>query len=172
MKELPELSHYRPNIGICVLNKKGQVWLGQRVPPKNANRDQTYRWQLPQGGMDRGETPEQTARRELFEETGLRSARLLMMTPGWLVYDFPPDYRQRKGDKWQGQRQKWALMLFEGDDSEVDLQAEPPQEFCDWRWAELSEIADLIVPFKRGIYRAVVEAFTPMAQFIADQYRD
>ena len=172
MKELPDLDAYRPNVGICVLNKKGKVWLGKRVPPKNEKREHVYRWQMPQGGMDRGETPLEAAYRELYEETGIKSVRLLMMTPGWLVYDFPPDYRLRRGDKWRGQRQKWALVLFEGDEAEINLETHKPAEFCEWQWSELSEISELIVPFKRGIYKALIEAFTPMANFVADQCAD
>jgi putative (di)nucleoside polyphosphate hydrolase len=88
------------------------------------------------------------------------------MTPGWLVYDFPADYKGRKPERYRGQRQKWALMLFEGDDSEVDLMAHDPQEFCDWQWAEMDGVPEVVVPFKRGVYRALVESFRPMANYV------
>ncbi len=169
MKELPELDQYRPNVGMCVINREGLVWLGKRnVSPSDEKRF-PHLWQMPQGGMDKGETPTETAFRELYEETGIRSARLLMMTPGWLVYEFPSDHKARKKDRWRGQRQKWALILFEGDDSEIDLKAVPPQEFSDWRWTPLSEISDKIVPFKRGVYDALIDCFTPLVSYIADQ---
>ncbi len=167
MKELPDLEAYRPNVGICLLNREGQVWLGERKPPKSG-QSLDFRWQMPQGGMDPGETPAQTAVRELAEETGVTSARLLTITPGWLVYEFPQGYRMRKKDKWQGQRQKWALMLFEGDDSEIDLEADDEPEFLRWRWASLEEMPDLVVPFKRGVYTALKESFLPFAAFLTE----
>lgn len=171
MIELPDLADYRPNVGICVLNRRGEVWLGERLSPPKSQEQTTYRWQMPQGGMDKGESAAETARRELWEETGIRSARLLCLTPGWLVYDFPEEYRMRKKDKWRGQRQRWALMVFDGDDREIDLAAHDPQEFSAWRWASMDEVPGLVVPFKRGVYRTLMESFRPMASYIADQYR-
>ncbi|MEM9422325.1 MAG: RNA pyrophosphohydrolase [Pseudomonadota bacterium] len=166
MKELPNLDAYRPNVGICLLNKAGDVWLGQRPAPKGG-KPLTHQWQMPQGGMDPGETPAQTAVRELAEETGVTSVRLLTMTPGWLVYDFPEEYRMRKKEKWLGQRQKWALMLFDGEDSEIDLEAYDEPEFVTWRWAALEDMPELVVPFKRGVYTALKESFLPLAEYIA-----
>lgn len=167
MKELPDLDAYRPNVGICLFNKAGQVWLGERVVSASARKPQLHRWQMPQGGADPDEPPERTAFRELYEETGVRSARLLLLTPGWLVYDFPPEYRTGRRGGWRGQRQKWAAMLFEGDDSEVDLAAHLPVEFSAWRWADLEEVPALVVPFKRPVYEALLTSFRPLAQFIA-----
>lgn len=168
MKELPDLDQYRPNVGICLINRSGQVWLGKRVATTAAQRAYQYRWQMPQGGVDPGEGIEEAAVRELYEETGVRSTRLLVMTPGWLVYDFPSDYKARKRDRWRGQKQKWALMLFEGDDSEINLEAHHQVEFCEWRWEALEDIPDLVVPFKRDVYKSLVRGFGPMARFIAE----
>lgn len=168
MKELPDLDEYRPNVGICLLNRQGLVWLGKRVAPVGATRIFPYRWQMPQGGVDKGETVAEAAKRELHEETGVRSARLLMTTPGWLVYEFPPEHRARKKDRWRGQKQKWALMLFEGEDEEVDLEAHSPQEFCEWRWSPMDEIPGIVVPFKRSVYEALFEGFRPMVGFLRD----
>ncbi|MEM9232942.1 MAG: RNA pyrophosphohydrolase [Pseudomonadota bacterium] len=167
MKELPDLDQYRPNVGICLMNRKGQVWLGKRVASSAAQKAYKYRWQMPQGGVDAGENIEEAAARELHEESGVRSARLLFTTPGWLVYDFPTDYRARKRDRWRGQKQKWALMLFEGEDSEIDLDCHSQAEFCEWRWADLEGVPDLVVPFKRDVYRSLVRGFAPMARFVA-----
>ena len=104
--------------------------------------------------------------RELKEETGVVSASLLCVTPGWLAYNFPADYKKKN---WKGQRQKWAAMLFEGEDSEVDLQADDFQEFDDWRWGELEEAPSLIVPFKRHVYEDIVTGFAPLRNFIRTQ---
>lgn len=167
MNTLPELDQYRPNVGICLMNTEGKVWLGKRVAMTAAQRAYKYRWQMPQGGVDPGETIEVAAARELTEESGVTAARLLMVTPGWLAYDFPSDYRAGKKGRWRGQKQKWALMLFEGADADIDLNCHNPAEFCDWRWASLDEVPDLVVPFKREVYQSVVRAFRPMAEFIS-----
>ena len=118
---------------------------------------------MPQGGIDKGETIEQAAFRELREETGIKKASLLMTTPGWLAYDFPPEYKKKK---WRGQRQKWAVMLFEGSDDEVDIAADDHQEFDDWRWNNLDEVLRLIVPFKKEVYSELVQAVLPLRDWI------
>ncbi len=159
------LSAYRPNVGVILFNRKGEVFYGRRVndfddlgaPPDR------YRWQMPQGGIDDGEDVTTAAFRELQEETGVAAARLLLLTPGWLAYDFPPELGKRK---WRGQRQKWAAMLFEGNDNDVDLEADDHQEFDQWRWGDLEEAPDLIVPFKKGVYEELVEAMTPLRDFL------
>ncbi|MGF1544653.1 MAG: RNA pyrophosphohydrolase [Parvularculaceae bacterium] len=157
---------YRPNVGVALFNRRGEVFFGRRVgdfSDAGAMRE-AYRWQMPQGGVDPGETPAEAAVRELKEETGVVAARLLLMTPGWLAYDFPPEL----GKRWRGQRQKWAAMLFEGEDAEIDLMADDHQEFDDWRWGALEEAPNLIVPFKRAVYEDVVAAFAPLRDFLRD----
>ena len=161
MKQPDYLDKFRPNVGICLFNKHGQIWLGHRV-----DTDSDYAWQMPQGGMDAGESAQEAAFRELYEETGVKSVHLLTSTPGWLIYEFPENYRNRKKRKWLGQRQKWFAMLFHGDDSEVDLTAHEEQEFSDWRWGDLSEIPDLIIPFKAGVYAELVVAFQPLSDWL------
>ncbi len=159
------IKHYRPNVGIALFNRDGSVWLGQRMGAiiETYGAPKSGRWQMPQGGIDKNEDITTAAFRELKEETGISSARLLTITPGWLAYDFPSAYQSKK---WLGQRQKWAAMLFEGSDSEVDLQADDHQEFDDWRWGELEEAPSLIVPFKRHIYDEVMTAFAPLRDFL------
>lgn len=159
------LKHYRPNVGVVLFNRDGRIWLGRRVGDFSdiGEEPSEWRWQFPQGGIDTNETLADAAFRELKEETGVASARLLALTPGWLVYDFPPGYKKKD---WKGQRQKWAAMLFEGADSEIDVAADAHQEFDDWRWAELEEAPDLIVPFKRHVYEELVRSFAPLRDFL------
>ncbi len=156
----PDLSLYRPNVGIVLFNPQGLVWLGRRIgaePPLN--------WQFPQGGMDEGEDWDEAARRELWEETGARSVAKLGETQDWIVYDFPPEARGKKiAQGWRGQKQKWLAFRFTGDDAEFDLKAHPPQEFDTWRWARLEEAPDTVAAFKRDAYLQVVKAFKAFAQ--------
>ena len=154
-----ELSAYRPNVGVVLFHPDGRVWLGRR-----AQTPGPYNWQFPQGGVDDGEDLEAAALRELAEETGVRSTSPLGRTQGWLTYDFPADHSGSKIAKgWRGQRQVWFALRFEGQDSEIDLQAHGHPEFDAWRWGDLEEAPALVVPFKRPTYEAVVEAFRSLA---------
>lgn len=160
--------YYRPNVGVVLFNPRGEVFLGRRVGDfaDFGEKKDAFRWQFPQGGVDENEDFVKAAFRELKEETGVTAARLLVMTPGWLAYDFPKHYRKQN---WRGQRQKWAAMLFEGANSEIVLDADDHQEFDDWRWGELEEAPSLIVPFKRKIYDELAKSFTPLRDFIRDR---
>jgi len=159
------LSRYRPNVGVVLFNREGEVFFGRRVSDfadLGEDRD-AFRWQFPQGGVDADEDIVDAAFRELKEETGVATARLLAMTPGWLAYDFPAGYKKKK---WVGQRQKWAAMLFEGAESEIALDADAHQEFDQWRWGELEEAPHLIVPFKRKVYEELALSFAPLRDFL------
>ena len=146
---------YRPAAGVMLLNPMRKVWVGQRL-------DSTLEaWQMPQGGLDPGETPLEGALRELGEETGIRSDLVEIVTrcPQELTYDLPDDLIGKVWKKrWRGQRQTWFLARFVGEDSDVNIATAEP-EFRAWKWAEPAELPALIVPFKKKLYEDVLEAF-------------
>lgn len=159
---------YRPNVGIALLNRDGLVFIARRRGDDGPEIVTPGRiWQMPQGGIDPREEPERAARRELFEETGVRSAETLDVMPDWLAYDFPPFHGPpHRLNNFRGQRQLWFAMRFLGEESEIDLTKSvggDPVEFDAWRWERLDRLPDLVVPFKRPIYAAVAARFAPLA---------
>lgn len=154
----------RPCVGVMLLNLEGRVWVGRRISKKDAE-GAGRGWQMPQGGIDPGEEPEAAAIRELREETGITSAKLLFRAKDWLSYELPSHLVGKAwGGRYRGQRQMWYAAKFEGEDGEIDLAGNPKHkpEFDAWRWCDLSELPNLIVPFKRRIYEALVLEFTPL----------
>ncbi|MDB6182680.1 RNA pyrophosphohydrolase [Paracoccus fistulariae] len=145
---------YRACAGVVLINDDGRVFAGQRIEMPGA-------WQMPQGGIDKGETPKQAALRELVEETGVTPDQvdLLGETPDWLYYDLPDEMVGKiwKG-KYGGQRQKWFLMRFKGEDRDIRIETEHP-EFDKWCWIKADDLLDNIVPFKRDVYASVIESF-------------
>lgn len=160
----PETLPYRPCVGLLVLNAVGLVWAGRRIVIANEEMDgETQLWQMPQGGIDKGEDVLEAGLRELYEETGMRSVTLLAEAPEWINYDLPAALvgRALKG-KYRGQTQKWLAYRFEGDESEIAINPPPgghTAEFDQWAWKPMQDLPDLIVPFKRGVYEQVVAAF-------------
>ena len=151
----PETLPYRPCVGVMLLNREGQVFVGQRL-------DNTLEaWQMPQGGIDPGEDAETTAIRELGEETGIapNHIEIVARAPEELFYDLPPELIGKiwKG-RYRGQRQIWFLARFTGEDGDVNIQTAQP-EFRAWKWADPAELPHMIVPFKQALYRQVLAVF-------------
>lgn len=151
---------YRACVGIALFNHQGLVFCGER-------RDTPGAWQMPQGGIQKGEDPRLAAMRELREEIGVSHAEIIGETSSVLRYDFP-DFLQHRSiykGKYRGQEQHWFALRFTGHDSDIDLVAHNDHEgpeFTAWRWVELTDIPKLIVPFKRAVYESVVAEFTPL----------
>ncbi len=146
---------YRPAAAVMLLNAENKVFVAQRID--NA----ADAWQMPQGGLDPGEEPQAGALRELEEETGIppRLVEILGKAPKELLYDLPPELMGKMwGGKYRGQSQHWFIARYLGRDEDIDLETDHP-EFRAWKWADASELVDLIVPFKRQLYADVVEAF-------------
>ena len=141
---------YRPCVGIMLFNRDGKVFVGKRI-------DQTVEgWQMPQGGIDKGETPRQAALRELQEEVGTARAEILAELDDWVTYDLPEHLiGVAFHGKYKGQRQKWFALRFTGGEGDINLTAHEP-EFSAYRWVGLDELPSLIAPFKRATYRQVI----------------
>ena len=148
---------YRPCVGVMLVNAEGRAFVGRRID----NREGDW-WQMPQGGVDEGEDLDEAALRELAEETGAKAEHvsLIRKTQEPIRYDLPEELIGKLwGGKYRGQEQIWFLARFSGSDEDIDLEAHNPPEFCDWKWVDPEQLPELIVPFKKRVYRAVLEEF-------------
>ena len=146
---------YRPCVGIFLLNNDGLVFAGRRIDSR------AEAWQMPQGGIDTGESPLQACMREMREEIGTNTAELISQHQDWLYYDIPLPLADRLWQgRYKGQKQKWMALRFTGDDAEINIATEEP-EFCEWKWLSPHDLVDLAVPFKRDVYQKVLAAFAP-----------
>jgi putative (di)nucleoside polyphosphate hydrolase len=148
---------YRLCVGIALFNKDGKVFMGERLDNPGA-------WQMPQGGIDAGESVEDAAFRELFEEVGTEDAAILQIAPETICYDLPPERVPQFWDgRYRGQEQYWVAMRFHGADADIVLDAHSEPEFGRWQWVDLFKAPDLIVPFKRDVYRQIAALFEEFA---------
>ena len=160
---------YRPCVGIALFNRHGRVLIGRRRGKRLPDpRLAGHEWQMPQGGIDPGEQPRTAALRELREETNVSSVTLLAEAPRWLSYDLPVDVSKRSWrGRYKGQTQKWFAFRFDGDEAEIDIHTPGggghKPEFDAWRWEEIGRLPELIIPFKRDVYEAVVADFRHLA---------
>jgi len=144
---------YRPGVGITLFNRHRHVFVGERLDNPGA-------WQMPQGGIDEGEDVEIAVFREMEEEIGTRNARIIGMIEEWIYYDIPAHTARKLWDnKFRGQRQKWIALEFLGEDSEIKLDAFSHPEFGRWQWVPIDDLLAYAVPFKRDVYKRVIECF-------------
>lgn len=156
------LPDYRPCVGIMVINQQGRVWMGRRADAPDDLEGPGEWWQMPQGGIDKGEQHDAAALRELFEETGIRTAEIIARTDRWLTYDFPETIAKKAwAGRYRGQKQVWYAVRFSGDDCEINI--DPPEEeahnkeFSTWEWVSADQVAGRVVAFKRDVYVAVMD---------------
>lgn len=148
---------YRPCVGVMLVNGNGHAFVGKRIDTKEGDW-----WQMPQGGVDKGEDLDTAVMRELAEETGVQPHHVAVIgrSRDPIRYDLPEELIGKLwGGKYRGQEQVWFLMRFSGMDEDIDLEAHNPPEFCDWKWVEPESLPDLIIPFKKRVYRAILEEF-------------
>lgn len=177
---------YRPCVGICLINDKKEVFVAHRYrvgdptnetiafveymqKEKGKNKGNQLEnssvfkdslWQMPQGGIDSGEDIEQAARRELYEETGIKRASILKMSKTWYFYELPKEVTKKSWkEKYIGQRQKWVLMHFSGEESEINLDVHHHKEFDQWKWVDPQILPYIVVSFKKAVYKAVLKEF-------------
>lgn len=167
---------YRPCVGVMLLNAEGLVFVGRRKNDGGVDEGSPYAWQMPQGGIDPGESPYHAALRELYEETNVRSIRLLDEASDWYSYDLPEHLVtggwRRPRWRFRGQIQRWFAFRFEGPDAEIDIrhpaEGKHRPEFDEWRWEKMERLPELIIPFKREVYEKVVNEFSHLAEIKTD----
>ena len=158
---------YRPCVGIVVFNKDGLVWVGQRIAEKQSEYSNSpFRWQMPQGGIDKNEDPKAASLRELHEETGLKPqhVEIIGSTQSWLKYNLPKRFiRKNSFPLCIGQKQIWYLLRLIGSDEDVNLNSSKKPEFDGWRWIDFRQPVDEVVFFKRKVYK---RALTELSGFL------
>ena len=148
------MKSYRRCVGLVVINKDGLVFVGKRID-SNLNA-----WQMPQGGIENGESPRNAGLREMKEEIGTNNVKLIGEMDNWLNYDIPQKLSSKLWNgKYRGQTQKWLAFQFLGSDDEININTEDP-EFKEWKWEEHKNLVNLAVPFKKDIYKKIINEFS------------
>lgn len=150
---------YRRCVGIALINQSGKVFVGKRI------NDQQNAWQMPQGGINKGELPIKAAHRELLEETSVSNVHLIAQMDQWLYYDIPKEVSKTHwlSRRYKGQKQMWFLLYFKGNENEININTKIP-EFCQWQWSCWHEVCDNVIFFKKDVYKKVMETFQPIAK--------
>ena len=147
---------YRPNVGIVIFNSDKNIWIGKRI-----DNNTKEGWQLPQGGIDHQEEPLDAAIREVYEETGITTIKNIATIDNWIKYNLPLDIAKNKwGGKYIGQKQKWYLFYFYGDENEININIDKQPEFSKWKWADEQYIKDNVTNFRKDVYKKVFESFS------------
>lgn len=153
---MSNLTTYRKCVGITVFNSRGKIWVGKRSDIIKGQKS----WQMPQGGINIGEKPLTASKRELLEETGIKTVKLIKESSQWLKYDFPKEIFSLK--KHKGQEQKWYLFYFLGDDKEINLNTSLKPEFSEWKWETITKTIMNVTNFKKKVYIAIFKEFAPL----------
>ena len=147
---------YRPNVGIVIFNSDKNIWIGKRI-----DNNTKEGWQLPQGGIDYQEEPLDAAIREVYEETGITTIKNIATIDNWIKYNLPLDIAKNKwGGKYIGQKQKWYLFYFYGDENEINININKQPEFSKWKWADEQYIRDNVTNFRKDVYKKVFQSFS------------
>jgi len=160
---MPNLNKYRSNVGAVIFNKKGHIWFGERSDIKNSSE-----WQMPQGGIDKNENAEKAIFREVYEETGIKSIKIIDQINAWIKYEIPKQIAKKKWNgKYIGQKQKWFLLYFYGEEKEINIDISDKIEFKSWKWDEASNIENNVPKFRKNVYKKVFSKFlTKINNFI------
>jgi len=147
-------NNYRKCVGMMILNNNKEILVGKRLDHPSGF------WQMPQGGIDKNENPEEAVWREMKEEIGTNKAEIIKISKQWINYNIPTETLKTLpwGNKYIGQTQKWFAFQFTGDNSDINVGTNNP-EFSEWKWAKMSSIIDNIVPFKRNVYSIILKEF-------------
>lgn len=158
---MPNNNLYRPCVGAMIINQDGMIWMGKRI--NKVDYQTNSLWQMPQGGIDEGEEPDNAVIREVYEETGIKKIQIIKKTNNWYNYDIPKEILANMNSKYVGQTQQWFLLSFEGTDDEINLipplKSKQPQEFIEWKWENPENILNMVIDFKRETYRQVLAEF-------------
>ena len=153
---MPNSKKYRANVGAVIFNKNGSIWIGKRSDIKNSSE-----WQMPQGGIDKNEEPEKAVYREVYEETGIKSIKIIDKINSWIKYEIPKHIAKKKWNgEYIGQKQKWFLLYFYGNEKEININLSKKNEFESWKWDKSTNIENKVPKFRKNVYKKVFNYFS------------